>query len=677
MESTTNEQINSDNNNKIIEPSISIEDKEKIYNNLKHSICKIKIDDKEEKYGFLCKITNRDKNNKIPVLITNYSTLSLKYIKINKYLKISLNEDKETKNILLDDSRIYYTNKEMNITIIGIKEEIDEINSFLEIDDIIYEENNNIEDIYKNKFIYIVERPHFKRDFISISLLQKINNDTLDYSIRTAFGCICTPIFNLENNKIIGIHMNEIESKENKNICFKKIIEEFNKRNEIIVVISLPKNYKNKKGNNVYYINPNFEEINDSNVEIYINENKEAYKNWIKPDNIRFFIIKIKFNNLLTNCHKMFFKCRDITKIDLSSFNTNNITNMSYMFQNCATLTNVNLSQLNVNNVLDLSYSFSYCSSLPVLDLSSFKTEKVTNLQNMFLCCNDLAKVNLSFFNTTNVTEMSSMFKECSKLKDIDLSSLNTQNVTKMNNLFESCLELANIKFGNNNFNTSNVTSMEKMFYDCQNLLKIDELSILNTEKVTNMCGMFYNCKMLQKIDLANFDTKNVENMSKMFSRCKNLVNIDVSAFDTRKVSNMSEMFCHCTELIKIDLTNFNTENVTNMSQMFYFCSNLVKIDLSTLNIKNVIKMDKMFFNCRSLIHAKINFSGIEHEIDLYNIFFNCHNLMSFDLTSLDNSIIKKIANIFDNCVNVVAILVNKKSYLDFKFSQKLNIKIG
>ena len=163
--------------------------------------------------------------------------MSLEYIKKNQNIKILLNEGKETKNLLLDDSRLYYTNEEINITIIEIKEEIDGINSFLEIDDNIYEKNN-LEEIYNNKYIYIVERPHFKRDFISLSLLQKINNDTMEYSVRTAFGCICSPIFNLENNKIIGIHMNEIEKNENKNICFKKIIEDFNNRNEIIILIT-------------------------------------------------------------------------------------------------------------------------------------------------------------------------------------------------------------------------------------------------------------------------------------------------------------------------------------------------------------------------------------------------------------------------------------------------------
>lgn len=278
--------INENNKNSEvnINSSMNIEDKENIYKKIKSSICKILINNNKEGYGFFCQIMNRNKSNIIPVLITNYTTLSIEYIKTNENIKLLLNEDQEIKNIPLDDSRINYTNEEINITIIGINPKTDGINSFLEIDNNIFEDN--LEKIIKN--IYIIEKPHFKRDFISISPLKKINSNLIEYEIKTAFGCIGTPIFNLENNKIIGIHMNEIENKENKNICFKKIIDEFNKRNEIVICMSL--NHKALK-NNVYFINyeynenENLKEINDSTASLYING---------KKINLEFFLNQIK-----------------------------------------------------------------------------------------------------------------------------------------------------------------------------------------------------------------------------------------------------------------------------------------------------------------------------------------------------------------------------------------------
>ena len=69
--------------------------------------------------------------------------------------------------------------------------------------------------------------------------MDKINNNSIYCKLKTSFGCIGTPTFNLENNKIIGIRMNKIDSKENYNICFKTINDKFINRNEIIICMSL------------------------------------------------------------------------------------------------------------------------------------------------------------------------------------------------------------------------------------------------------------------------------------------------------------------------------------------------------------------------------------------------------------------------------------------------------
>ena len=99
--------------------SLNIDEKEKIYNNVKNSIyklvinfinnnvknsiCKIVINDNKENYGFFCNILNRENSDIIPVLITNYTTLSLENIKTNVKLKLLLNEGKEEKNISLQE----------------------------------------------------------------------------------------------------------------------------------------------------------------------------------------------------------------------------------------------------------------------------------------------------------------------------------------------------------------------------------------------------------------------------------------------------------------------------------------------------------------------------------------------------------------------------------------------
>ena len=657
--------------------TMNIEEKEKLYNNIKNAICKIIINDDKTGYGFFCKICNRDKSNIIPVLITNYTTLSLEYIKTNINLKLLLNEDKETKSIPLNDSRIYYTNEDLdlNITIIGIKPELDEINTFLEIDENILEDN--FDKIYKD--IYIIERPHFKSDYISICPLQQIRNNIIQYEIKTAFGCIGTPIFNLENNKIIGIHMNEIDSKENKNILFRNIIDAFNNRNEIIICISV---INKKPKNNIYFLNDeinwnendNLDEINESNTLLYINGKEEKFKKYFKPEKKGFYIIKLKFKNDISNCYKLFYNCKDITKIDLSSFNTNNTKNMSYMFANCSNLTNINLSGLNAENVTNISYMFYSNSNLLNLDLSSFKTKSVTNMEKMFSLCINLQKVNLSNFDTQNVNNMSYMFKDCHELKKLDLSSFDTKNVIYINSIFDSCFELQDLKLGK--LDTSNVISMEKMFYDCQNLISIDDIKFFDTKNVTNMYGMFYNCKNLKNLDVSSFNTENVVNMCKMFCQCRNLFTINLLNFNTEKVENMCEMFSHCDNLYKLDLSKFNTVNVIYMSEMFSNCKNLLDINISCFNLKNIITMNKMFYNCNSLNSIKVDFSTIKQKINMNNIFSNCYCLQYVDISSFDSLYIKNISLLFDKCISLIAIGVNKNSYLDFKYSMNNNFKL-
>ena len=129
-------------------PTISKEDNIRITNLMETCICKIH---KKTEYGtgFFIKINY--KSNLIPVLITNNHVLSKEDFKFNESITISLNNEKECKQLKIDDSRLYFTDNERDITIIEIKEEIDNINNFLELDDKLNNEYELYKDIF-NKF---------------------------------------------------------------------------------------------------------------------------------------------------------------------------------------------------------------------------------------------------------------------------------------------------------------------------------------------------------------------------------------------------------------------------------------------------------------------------------------------------------------------------------------------
>ena len=85
-----------------------------------------------------------------------------------------------------------YINKEYNISIIEIKKE-DKIESYLELDDNI---NNNKDNIsYIEKTIYILD------DMISYGKIKEIKEEKFKYECYIENNSSCLPIINVNRNK--------------------------------------------------------------------------------------------------------------------------------------------------------------------------------------------------------------------------------------------------------------------------------------------------------------------------------------------------------------------------------------------------------------------------------------------------------------------------------------------
>ena len=126
-----------------IEP-VSIEKTEKIINQMKNCVCKI-YSNGSTGTGFFTKIPY--KNKIIKVLITNNHILDENKIKNDNIITYIINNNEEDqKRIRIDDKRIRYTNKELDVTIIEINEDEDNIHNYIEIDNNII---NNIKLIKK------------------------------------------------------------------------------------------------------------------------------------------------------------------------------------------------------------------------------------------------------------------------------------------------------------------------------------------------------------------------------------------------------------------------------------------------------------------------------------------------------------------------------------------------
>ena len=215
--------------------AITLEKIEKISEQMKTCICQI--------YGiiigtgFFCKILYD--NEYIPVLMTNYHIINDQFLQNNKNIKISINNKKIIEEININEIKIIYSSPidEYDIMILKLKE--NNKYNYLELDPDLYNENS--EDLYEDKSIYILHYPN--EDNVSVSFgygIKNVKKSDDEYYIKhlcyikeSSSG---SPILNLSTNKVIGIHIestlnSENSSKFNKGILLKFPLNEM--KNEI------------------------------------------------------------------------------------------------------------------------------------------------------------------------------------------------------------------------------------------------------------------------------------------------------------------------------------------------------------------------------------------------------------------------------------------------------------
>ena len=196
---------------------ISKEQTIKILDQLNKNVCKIcKSNNKQNATGFFCKLPVF--NSILPVLITNSHILNKDDIKVNRIIKIVLIEkekeieienkkeiEKEKEkviDIVINEPRITFTDENLDITIIEIIPEVDGINDFLEID----KEVDEINLKEKIKYLYILQNINGKLCISYGELKYKPNGQKIIYSCTTSKGSSGSPILNLNENKVIGVH---------------------------------------------------------------------------------------------------------------------------------------------------------------------------------------------------------------------------------------------------------------------------------------------------------------------------------------------------------------------------------------------------------------------------------------------------------------------------------------
>ena len=350
-------EIMSDNSPK----PVNIKTTEEILKQMKHSICKIFMKGGKKGSGFF--IHFHSKNKHFFTLITNYHVVDEKYVNEFKEIVIRINNDNLEKIINLSNNNIYYY-KDYDTTIIEMKE-IDEKNIYyLEMDKEIFNESRNY--IFDKKSIYNISYINGSEATVSYSIIKGINDYKIKHLCTTDFGASGSPIINLENNKVIGIHnssyqnnnikyniatflnfpikefikenylnVNEPNSKNNnfnynsfhnnkptlkseqsysnihhKNFEFNKIFGNINYSNKEIIKKEKKENIINMKifieendiDKKIYFFQKDFNELSSDNISLYINNKKHKFKNYFKEKNKGVYSITLKFKIKIKSC---------------------------------------------------------------------------------------------------------------------------------------------------------------------------------------------------------------------------------------------------------------------------------------------------------------------------------------------------------------------------------------
>ena len=94
----------------------------------------------------------------------------------------------------------------------------------------------------------------------------------------------------------------------------------------------------------------------------------------------------------------MFNNCKELTKLDLSSFNTSKVIYMNSMFKNNYVLTNLDISNFISSRVADVNNMFYGMKSLKLLDMRNFVfesdlTSNSDNYIDLFTLVNENSKI--------------------------------------------------------------------------------------------------------------------------------------------------------------------------------------------------------------------------------------------------------------------------------------------
>ena len=541
-----------------------------ILEQMDNSIYIINENEENSEIGFFCYI--KYKKYKKPVLITSSKAINPDYLMNNKSIDVKMNN----KTTRVKIGKIKIIKEKYDLSIIEIKENKDNKIKFVEVDEKLYKLFPEAD--YINDSMYIIHNSGDKNVYASYGMVNDINDSKIFLSCNINSKSNNSPIFNLGNNKLIGVYKEKKENNGNKEnpkyfkggIFFKFIINTFINEfkrfehnniykstwNEIDILINI-ETKKDINNNKIYFLYnyPHTEssekEHNDNNLsileqlnpELYIDNVQKEFHNYYNFENEGKYNIKIKFNKYLTDTSYMFAGCKNIISINFIRFKSSKIQNMKYMFYNCTNLRNANLLLLDTNEVTDMSNMFSNCINLTNLDLSSFDTKKVTNISSMFENCDNLENLYLTSFEHSNVkkkinkTQLLNDFHVLNKYEilspDYSEYDYNFKIIILGNELSRRGMLINEALYDGSSISLNASTTfgfkLHSFFLRYQEeIIKLEIWDFEEQDMYTSLTGVFYRKASLAIILYSIDDKKCDDSIKQLVKQCKNSSSSDI-----------------------------------------------------------------------------------------------------------------------------------------------------
>ena len=206
---------------------IFLEGAEIIISQMKKCVCKIILSNGQQNTGFFCKIPYPDQAHLLSTLVTCDFIIGREFLKEGNTIHISLNDDRDFREIRITNSRKTFTNEKFNITFLELEPD-DKINNYLEIDPNVFKAKEIINNIYKNSSVYILHYLKGKKIACSSGLIQDIEEINMNHLCNTDSGSSGAPILSSDSFKLIGIHVGASNNMNvNKGVFIKFPIVEF------------------------------------------------------------------------------------------------------------------------------------------------------------------------------------------------------------------------------------------------------------------------------------------------------------------------------------------------------------------------------------------------------------------------------------------------------------------